>query len=83
MSQLGVFRVVETVTLKIVNLLWNRYLCATPPVSSALCAFDFVGVSHNPHQILSIFHIIRGVLPVIFHIFRVTREVNGKIAIIG
>ena len=83
MSQLGVFRVVETVTLKIVNLLWNRDLCATPPVSSALCAFDSVSVSHNPHQIMSIFHIIRGVSPVIFHIFRAVSAVNGKIAIIG
>ena len=33
-SELGVFRVVETVTLEIVNLLWNRDLCATPYVSS-------------------------------------------------
>ena len=28
-SELGVFRVVETVTLKIVNLLWSRDLCVT------------------------------------------------------
>ena len=35
-SELGVFRVVETVTLEIVNLLWSRELCATPIVSS-LC----------------------------------------------
>ena len=35
MSQLGVFRVVETVTLKIVNLLWIRDLCATPCVVPA------------------------------------------------
>ena len=33
-SELGVFRVVETVTLKMVNQLWNRDLCATPHVSS-------------------------------------------------
>lgn len=31
-SELGVFRVVETVTLEIVNLLWSRDLCATPYV---------------------------------------------------
>lgn len=30
MSELGVFRVMETVTLEIVNLLWDRDLCATP-----------------------------------------------------
>ena len=31
-SELGVFRVVETVTLEMVNRLWNRDLCATPIV---------------------------------------------------
>ena len=29
-SELGVFRVVETVTLEMVNLLWSRDLCAMP-----------------------------------------------------
>lgn len=28
-SELGVFRVMETVTLEIVNLLWDRDLCTT------------------------------------------------------
>lgn len=74
-NESGVFRVMETVTLKIVNLLWDMDLCAT------LFGFDSVRISHNPHQILSIFHIIRGVLPVSFHIFRVVLEVNGKITI--
>ena len=31
-SKLGVLRVVETVTLEIVNRLWRRDLCATPYV---------------------------------------------------
>ena len=31
-SKLGVFRVVETVTLEMVNQLWSRDLCATPYV---------------------------------------------------
>ena len=31
-SELGVFRVVETVTLEMVNRLWGRDLCATPYV---------------------------------------------------
>ena len=31
-SELGVFRVVETVTLEIVNRLWYRDLCAAPYV---------------------------------------------------
>lgn len=35
-SELGVFRVVETETLEMVNLLWSGDLCATPIVSS-LC----------------------------------------------
>ena len=35
-SELGVFRVVETVTLEMVNRLWSRDLCATPIVRS-LC----------------------------------------------
>lgn len=35
-SELDVFRVVETETLEIVNRLWNRDLCATPIVRS-LC----------------------------------------------
>ena len=33
-SELGVFRVVETVTLEMDNRLWSRDLCATPYVSS-------------------------------------------------
>lgn len=45
-SKLGVFRVVETVTLEIVNRLWNRDLCATP--LSDLCVFD--SVSNKPFQ---------------------------------
>lgn len=35
-SELGVFGVVETETLEMVNRLWNRDLCATPIVRS-LC----------------------------------------------
>lgn len=35
-SELGVFRVVETETLEMVNRLWSRDLCATPIVRS-LC----------------------------------------------
>lgn len=45
-SELGVFRVVETETLEMVNRLWNRDLCATP--LSDLCVFD--SVSNKPFQ---------------------------------
>lgn len=31
-SKLGIFRVVETVTLEMVNRLWSRDLCTTPYV---------------------------------------------------
>ena len=34
-SKLGIFRVVETVTLEMVNRLWSRDLCATLYVKKA------------------------------------------------